>query len=221
MPVTICIDGPAGAGKSTMSKLVAKRLGFTYLDTGAIYRSLAYSAARRNVSNDDEDALATLAQSLDLRFIQEGETPKVILSGEDVTEQIRTPEMSRGASEVSRHPKVRAGLLDLQRAIAAKESIVAEGRDTGTVVFPKAELKIYLDASLNERARRRFGDYQNKGVLTSLEEVKAEIKKRDEADSTRKSAPLKAAADAVTLDTTNLSPEAVVEQIVAMVEKLP
>ncbi len=213
----VCIDGPAGSGKSTISRLVAERAGFVHLDTGAIYRSIAYIANVQSIDWNDSDSLTKLAEKLDLRFESTPKGQRVLANGEDVSEQIRSPQISQGASMVSRHPELRRQLLDLQRNMAARQSLVAEGRDTGTVVFPNAELKIYLDASLKERARRRMGDFIARGETIALEQVEQDVAARDRADSEREVAPLTAAADAVILDTTNLTPEQVVENILGRI----
>ena len=214
----ICLDGPAGSGKSTISRMVAEKAGFVHLDTGAIYRGLAWLSDREGVSWDDEPGLAKLAANMELEFFSNEGLPSVRVAGEDVTHAIRTPRMGEGASRVSRHPAVREALLELQRAVGRKGSLVAEGRDVGTVVFPDAELKIYLDASVEERARRRLKDYEAAGERTTLEDVMAAIRERDARDSGRAAAPLKAAEDAIRLDTTGLSPDEVVDRILTLME---
>lgn len=218
----VAIDGPAGAGKSTVAKRVAERLGFTFLDTGAIYRTLAYAASRRTISWDDEDRLAELARTLPLRFEQSDGAYRVFLLDEEVTREIRTAEISVGSSKVSRHAKVRTALLAFQRDYARRSSIVAEGRDTGTVVFPHAQLKIFLDASPEIRARRRYEELVRAGKQTSFEEVLRAETARDQADAGRDVAPLKPAEDAHRIDTSTLTIDQVIEQILALkVESSP
>ncbi len=209
----IAIDGPAGSGKSTVARLVAQRLGFTYLDTGAIYRSLAWLAKERGVSWEDGDSLSLLCRDMHIEF----KGRDVWVNGQDVTNLIRTEEMGRGASKVSAHPPVREALLDLQRDFARDDvGLVAEGRDMGTVVFPRAALKVFLVASAKERAMRRWRELRDRGVspLPPLEEIEESIERRDRDDSSRKTAPLKKSKDALELDTTGLTIDQVVEQIV-------
>jgi CMP/dCMP kinase len=197
----VAIDGPAGAGKSTVARQLARRLGFTIIDTGAIYRSVALAAQRAGISWEDDDALARLLDAgLGLTF--DGE--RVLLRGEDVTEAIRTPEISRGASVVSARPVVRQKLLPLQRDLgrAAARGAVLEGRDIGTVVFPDADVKFFLTASDEARARRRHAELAEKGLSVPLPEVLADQRRRDKDDTERAIAPLKAAPDAVIVDTT-------------------
>ena len=212
MKRVVAIDGPAGSGKSTVAKMVAERLGFTYLDTGAIYRSLAWMALRQGVSWDDEDSLAGLCSGMRIEL----RDSRVFVNGADVSGEIRTEEMGRGASQVSAHPRVREALLELQRGFCERGGLVAEGRDMGTVVFPDAALKVFLVASPRERAMRRWKELKGRGVspLPSLEEIEAMMEERDRQDSKRKTAPLKKAPDAMELDTTALSVEQVVERVV-------
>ena len=204
----IAIDGPAGSGKSTVAKEVAKMLGFHYLDTGAMYRSIAWLALERGISLDDDEAVADLARTETVVFSHEEGNPLpsgVAIAGHDITLEIRTPRIDKAVSPVSAIPAVREALTQQQRAIAASENIVMEGRDIGTVVFPRAELKVFLTASAEERARRRalqnaqhgFGETDEAAIL-------ADIIRRDEADSTRAVAPLRPAEDAVMLDTTGM-----------------
>ena len=214
----VAIDGPAGSGKSTVAKLLAKRLGFIYLDTGAIYRALGYLAKEKGVSLEDEEALVELAKKMELSFEDSEEGIKVILNGKDVTSAIRTEEAGMAASIVSKHPKVRKTLLDLQRCFAEKGNLVAEGRDMGTVVFPNAEVKVFLTASCEVRAKRRYKELKEKGVDVSFEEVLESVKKRDQQDATRSVAPLKPADDAVIIDTSDMGIEDVVDKIAGLVE---
>ena len=191
----VAIDGPAGAGKSTAARLLAARLGYALLDTGAIYRSMALRARERGVSWDDGPGVAALADGIDIAFRLEETVNHVILNGQDVTAAIRTPEMSDGASRVSALPEVRAALLGLQRRIGAEGGVVVEGRDIGTVVFPDAEAKFFLIANADERARRRVAELTAAGKPVDAEQTKAEILARDARDSTRATAPLRKADD--------------------------
>lgn len=214
----VAIDGPAGAGKSTIARLVAERTGATLLDTGAIYRALALAARRSGIGWDREAALAELADSLALAFRLEGGLNRVFLGEEDVTSAIRTPEIARGASAVSALPAVRAALLEMQRAFARRGAVVAEGRDIGTVVFPEAGTKVFLIADEEARAARRLADLRAAGdEQTSLEEVLAAQRARDAADSGRAVAPLKPAADACHVDSTGLGIDEVVEAVLVLV----
>jgi CMP/dCMP kinase len=207
----VAIDGPAGAGKSTVARQLARRLGFTIIDTGAIYRSVALSALKAGVAWDDDKRLGKLLDAgLGLAF--DGE--RVLLRGRDVTEAIRTPEITRGASVVSARPIVRTKLLQLQRDLgrAAPRGAVLEGRDIGTVVFPDAQVKFFLTASDAARARRRHAELAEKGLQVPLDEVLTDQRRRDKDDSERAIAPLRAAADAVVIDTTGLDLDEVVER---------
>ena len=204
----IAIDGPAGSGKSTVAKEVAKMLGFHYLDTGAMYRSIAWLALERGISLDDDEAVADLARTETVVFSHEEGNPLpsgVAIAGHDITLEIRTPRIDKAVSPVSAIPAVREALTQQQRAIAASENIVMEGRDIGTVVFPRAELKVFLTASAEERARRRALQNAQRGFgETDEAAILADIIRRDEADSTRAVAPLRPSEDAVMLDTTGM-----------------
>lgn len=215
----ICLDGPAGSGKSTISQQVAMRAGYIYLDTGAFYRSLAHAAQKDGTDWKDAAALADLAAETALDFKWDGEINRVFLNGQDVTLAIRTPDISRGSSIVSQYQQVRSRLVELQREIGNRQSCVVEGRDTGTVVFPKAELKIYLDASLEVRARRRFLDFQKSGDSINFEEVMSSLAERDRLDSEREASPLSQAEDAIHLDTSEMTPEQVIRQILTWIEE--
>lgn len=220
-PFIVAIDGPAGAGKSTASRLVAARLGFAMVDTGAIYRTVALAATRRGVALDDDAALGALLPSIEIRFAppsEPGGAQRVFLGREDVSLEIRTPPMSLGASKVSARPVVRAGLLDLQRRLAlAPENAgaVLEGRDIGTVVFPDADAKFFVTASPEERARRRHAELLAKGDPSTYAEVLADQLRRDRDDSERAVAPLRPAEDAIVVDTTGVPIEAVVDRLAA------
>ncbi len=215
----ITIDGPAGAGKSTVGKLLARRLNYLYLDTGAMYRAVALCAKREGVDPMDEAALGRLCQRLRISFQgEEGETQRVICRGEDVTGEIREPEIGWVASTISTKRPVREALVRLQREIGAKGKLVAEGRDTGTVVFPSAKYKFFLKAELGERARRRQRELVSKGLSVSLEGVEREMKERDEQDALRELAPLRPALDARTIDSTGLTPEEVVQRMLEVIQ---
>ena len=205
-PFIVAIDGPAGAGKSTVSKVLARRLGFALVDTGAIYRSVALKARREGLAFDDDEKLGELLSRVHISFQVVGEDNHVFLDGEDVSGEIRTPENSMAASQVSSRPVVRAGLLSLQRrlAVQAPKGAILEGRDIGTVVFPDADAKFFLEADPDTRARRRFEELFQKGVERSLEEVLADQIKRDQDDASRAVAPLKPAEDAMRLDSTSM-----------------
>lgn len=197
----IAIDGPAGSGKSTLAKSLARALGFVFLDTGAMYRALALAAQRAGVSPDDADALEQLAQQVEIRLIAEGEAQRVLLNGEDVSEAIRTPEISDLASRVSVHSGVRRAMVQLQRALAAQaEGVVAEGRDTTTIVFPEAAVKFYLDASPHERARRRQHQLQQQGIDVDYDALLQQILERDARDAARADSPLRIAPDAIVIE---------------------
>ena len=218
--VIVAIDGPAGAGKSSVAKAVARQTGMTFVDTGAIYRSLAFWAKEQNIALSDQEALAGLTEQLPIRFEMNDAGQKVFLASQDVTNAIRSPEVSLWASEVSQFPKVRDGLLALQRRMGESPAgAVLEGRDIGTVVFPSAQVKIFLTADPKERARRRVEQLAEKGTVVSLEEVMQEMEDRDKRDQERSTAPLVKANDAMAIDSTKVSMEEVITQIVAMVDE--
>jgi cytidylate kinase len=215
----IAIDGPAGSGKSTVARGVARRLGFTYLDSGAMYRAVTLLALEQKTDLDDAETLSRLATgaSIELRE-RDHDYVQVMLDGRDVSEQIREPRVTGASSRIAAHPAVRAVLLQKQRAFIASGDHVVEGRDIGTVVAPGAELKVFLTADADERARRRASELERRGLVTDAGEVKAAIEQRDELDSTRSAAPLRAADDAVQLDTTGLDAEQVIARVVALIE---
>lgn len=209
----VAIDGPAGAGKSTLAKRVAARLGFTYIDTGAMYRAAALWAVQKNVSWDDSYRMEQLAIAANIEL----SPGRIQLNGEDVTEAIRTPEVSSGASKVAVIPGVRRAMVAKQRAMGERASVVMEGRDIGTVVFPDANVKIFLDADPGERVRRRLRESQAKGESVSEGMVAAQMKERDQRDSTRADAPLAQAPDATYLDSTAMTLDEAEEAILKIV----
>lgn len=218
----IAIDGPAGAGKSTLSRMLANRLGFVYADTGALYRAVGLFALRRGARPDDGGQVEALLPDIRLEIALSPQGQRVLLCGEDVSASIRTPEISRAASQVSAIPAVRTFLLGLQQDMAKEKDIVMDGRDIGTVVLPGAQLKIFLTASPEDRARRRYKELLVRGVEVSYEQVLREVKERDEQDMGRAVAPLKAADDAVILDTTGNELARSLEQLYAIAkEHLP
>ncbi|MCU0593274.1 MAG: (d)CMP kinase [Desulfobacterales bacterium] len=212
----ITIDGPAGAGKSTVSRALAERLGYRYVDTGALYRGVAYVARHRGVAEQDDAGLSDLLDALALNFILGNTGQRLTANGEDITDAIRTPEISMLASAVSARPVVREVLLRVQRELGRQKAAVFEGRDMGTVVFPDADVKFFLDASTRTRAQRRFAEAKDPSAV-SFEAIERDMRQRDRQDSTRALAPLKAAADAVVIDSTELTIDQVVEQMLAHV----
>lgn len=213
MSKSIAIDGPAGAGKSTIAKKVSANLGFMYLDTGAMYRTVALKAITLGIDTKSQEDLAKMIENIDITISYENNTQKVFLDGSDVSEEIRTAEVSVGASNVAVFQEVRLKLVDLQRKIAAANDVVMDGRDIGSYVLPNANLKIFLTASVDERARRRHVELHQKGQNLSFEEVKADMVYRDKNDSSRAFAPLKKVDDAIEIDSTNLTIDDVVEKI--------
>ena len=209
----ITIDGPSGSGKGTISRMLARELGFHFLDSGALYRLLAFAAQRRGIALDDESALAALSGELDIRFPADGEGDRVLLDGEDVGDAIRTEAAGGGASRVAALPAVREALLDRQRRFRLIPGLVADGRDMGTVVFPDAEAKIFLTASAEERARRRCKQLKEKGISVVFDDVLADIQVRDERDASRSVAPLRPAQDADLVDTSELDIPATIERL--------
>lgn len=218
MSFNIAIDGPAGAGKSTIAKKVAKELSFIYVDTGAMYRAIALYLLKMNIKTDDRTAVKEACQRIHIRIEYKNGEQQVILNNENVTELLRTEEVGNMASISSANSDVRAALLNIQREMAANENVLMDGRDIGTQVLPNAPLKIYLTASTQTRAKRRFLELQQKGIPCSLEEIENDIICRDTQDMTREIAPLKQAEDAVLIDSSNMSIEEVIAQIVNLYE---
>ena len=216
MSFVVAIDGPAGSGKGTITKIVGKKLGLVNIDTGATFRCVALNMIQENINIEEEQKIYNMLKNIQIEMYPSGE---IFLNGEEVTNRIRENDVNDFVSPVSTLPIVRNKLLDVQRKIAEGKDIIMEGRDIGTVVFPNANVKIYLDATAEERAKRRVLQNQEKGIESSYQEVLQGIKNRDRRDSTRESAPLKKADDAIYLDSTNLDIEEVVQKIVNIIEK--
>ena len=214
----ITIDGPAGAGKTTVSRDLARRLGYLYVDTGALYRGVALAAKNQGINPNDDEGLKKLCSGLQLSFVEKRESMRLTLNNEDISNDIRTPEITMLASAVSARPVVRQYLLDLQRHLGKEKAAVFEGRDMGTVVFPDADVKFFLDASTQTRALRRYREIESNASQT-LEEVKRDIQRRDHNDSSRKVAPLKAAPDAIVIDSTDLSVGKVVDLMISYIKE--
>ena len=212
----ITIDGPAGAGKSTVSRLLSERLGIIYVDTGALYRGVALEINRQNIEWENDSLLASFLKTLDLNFVMDGDSSLLISSGRNITDFIRTPEISMLASASSANPMVRTALLDIQRDIAKEKDAVFEGRDMGTVGFPEARHKFYLFADLNVRAKRRYDEIADESK--NMEKITKDMKTRDDNDSRRETAPLKPAVDAVKIDSTYLNINQVVEKMLKIIE---
>jgi len=213
----IAIDGPSGAGKSTVAKVLATRLDYIYIDTGAMYRAVALTAKEKAISIEDERPLGRLASALNILFIMVGEENHVLCNEEDVTEAIRSPEISIIASEISKRKCVRKALVRMQRKMGRGGGVVLEGRDIGTVVFPNADVKFYLDAETEERARRRFNELEEKGNKVHFKKTLQEVMQRDHSDMVRTHSPLKKAADAMLIDSTQRSVEEVVKEMARIV----
>lgn len=212
----IAIDGPAGAGKTTVSKMLATSLNYRYLDTGALYRAVAYAIRQQGVNEGDEQALAKVCANLHIQFVED----RLLLNGADISSHIRTPEITMLASAVSARPLVRTALFEIQREMGQGGGLVAEGRDMGTVVFPEADLKFFLDASIRQRAIRRHAQYGEANNDQSLEEIEKDIRRRDENDSSRDVAPLRPARDAIIIDSTRLPAPQVLELMLSHVHRL-
>lgn len=217
--ISVAIDGPAGAGKSSISREVARRLGLTYIDTGAMYRAVGLAATRGGISLDDGPALGALVNGLDMKIEYIDGVQHIFLGDEDVSQAIRTPEMSMAASRVSAHAPVRDALVELQRAMAAKISVIMDGRDICTCVLPRADVKIYLTASALARAQRRLKELCEKGESVSLSEVLSDMEKRDYADMHRENSPLVRADDAQLIDTSDLDFEQSVDAVISFIKE--
>ncbi len=215
---TIAIDGPAGSGKSTLAKMVAERLGFTYLDTGAMYRAITYLAIKKGIV-DDEDAVGKYVLGLDVTLNFENGTTSVFVNDTEVTDFIRTPEVNGKVSEIAAMPAVRKELVRMQRQMGEIGNVVAEGRDQTTIVFPDADLKIYLTADVDVRTERRYKEYSEKGIEIDIEEVKENLKKRDKIDSSREVGPLMKAENAIEVDTSKLSVDEEFEILIENIKK--
>lgn len=216
MSFIVAIDGPAGAGKGTITKQVGERLGLVNIDTGAMFRCVTLNMIQEGIQIEDEDTIKEMLDNIQIDLKENGE---VFLNGEEVTKRIRENDINEFISPVSMLPVVRGKLLELQRKMAQGKNVIMEGRDIGTVIFPKADVKVFLDASPEERARRRVRQNQEKGIATSYEEVLKSIKERDIKDSTRKIAPLRKAEDAIYMDSTNMTIDEVTDEIVAIVRE--
>jgi len=218
-PLIIAIDGPAGAGKSNVAQKLAERLGLTYVDSGATYRAAALKVLSLGIRPDEVTAVARAVANADIRIATDGPRSRVFLDGADVSEKIRSAEVTVGAAQVSRLPSVREKLIALQRSLASGRGVVMEGRDIGTVVFPEAPLKIFLEANPEERARRRLEQDRKEGRARTLEQTAYEIEQRDQLDAARKISPLVSAPDAVKIDSTRLTADQVVERIMQLAEE--
>ena len=209
----IAIDGPAGAGKSTRAKTLAKELGYVYVDTGAMYRAMAYYFLTNNISSDDEAAIAKACDNVNVSIAYKNNEQQVLLNGENISDKIRNEEVGNMASATSVYPVVRTKLVELQRQLAQKENVIMDGRDIGTVVLPNANVKIYLTASSKVRAQRRFDELTEKGISCKFDEIEKDIIDRDYRDMHRETSPLKQADDAVLLDSSDMDIDAVIEKM--------
>lgn len=215
---SIAIDGPAGAGKSTIAKKVAGKLGFIYVDTGAMYRSMALYFLRNGIASADEEEIAAACQNINVSIEYENGEQQVLLNGENVNAFIRTEEVSMMTSDTSKYPAVREKLLHLQRELAEKKNVIMDGRDIGTCVLPNADLKVYLTASPAERARRRYKEQQGRGIACDLQQIEKDIIARDEQDMNREISPLCKAEDAVLVDASDMTIEEVAERVISLYE---
>lgn len=216
--VVIAIDGPAGAGKSTVAKHLAQMLNYVYVDTGAMYRAITFLVLRNNVQ-DNIDEIIKVAEDVDIKLQFEDGITRVFINGEEVTDNIRTPEVNSKVSDVSKIPEVRKQMVKIQRSLGNDTNLIAEGRDTTTVVFPDATIKVFLTASLEERVKRRYKELLEKGMQITIDEVRENIIQRDKIDSSRKVSPLKKADDAVEIDSTNMTIPDEIHKILDMIEK--
>lgn len=213
--VVIAVDGPAAAGKSTVSKIIAKKLGFTYIDTGAMYRAFTEYVLRKGVDPENEEACCALIPEVEIELFPDG---KVMCSGKDVTREIREPRVSGNVSYIASYKEIRLAMVEQQRKMAEKVSVVMDGRDIGTYVLPNADVKIFQIASVEERAKRRFKENQEKGIACTYEEIVADVEKRDRIDSSRAFAPLKPAEDSIQLDTSKMTIEESVNAVLEIIK---
>lgn len=214
--IQIAIDGPAGAGKSTVAKIVAEKLQFTYIDTGAMYRAVTYQAMQQHVSLNDAGALTTLAEKMKITLQPSAQGQLIFIDGQEVTQVVRTPVVTANVSQVAAHAGVRAVMVKLQQELASAGGVVMDGRDIATHVLPQAELKVYMSATVEERARRRFIDNEQRGIASTVEELQRAIEERDRQDSEREASPLIQAPDAIFLDTTHLTIEEAANEILTL-----
>ncbi|WP_418417630.1 (d)CMP kinase [Anaerotignum lactatifermentans] len=213
----VAVDGPAGSGKSTVAKEIAKALGILYIDTGAMYRTVGMACLKKGIDPTDEEAVVASLDSLDMKIFPKAGGQRILLDGEDITSRIRTEEIGKSASSVAAYQKVREKLVEIQQGLAKEQSVIMDGRDIGTKVLPDAEVKIYLDASVEERAKRRVGELEAQGKTADLETIREEIAQRDYQDMHRENSPLCRAEDAVNVDTTGLDIPAVTEKLLALI----
>ena len=213
----VAVDGPAGSGKSTVAKEIAKALGILYVDTGAMYRTVGMACLKKGIDPADEGAVVASLDDLDMKIFPEAGGQRILLDGEDITSRIRTEEIGKAASSVAAYQKVREKLVEIQQGLAKEQSVIMDGRDIGTKVLPDAEVKIYLDASVEERAKRRVGELEAQGKTADLEIIREEIAHRDYQDMHRENSPLCRAEDAVNVDTTGLDIPAVTEKLLALI----
>lgn len=213
----VAVDGPAGSGKSTVAKEIAKALGILYIDTGAMYRTVGMACLKKGIDPANESAVVASLDDLDMKIFPEAGGQRILLDGEDITSRIRTEEIGKAASSVAAYQKVRKKLVEIQQGLAKEQSVIMDGRDIGTKVLPDAEVKIYLDASVEERAKRRVGELEAQGKTADLETIREEIAQRDYQDMHRENSPLCRAEDAVNVDTTGLDIPAVTEKLLALI----